>query len=177
MERRFLVLALSFLVGAGLTWAQDLLKVGDAFPAFNLADENGKQFSSALLQGKPFLIWFYPKAMTSGCTKEGCELRDNFSAFRQAGVEVIGVSFDAPAANKKFKEKNAFPFPLLSDGDRQLALKVGAVESPKALWPKRISYLVGADGKVLKVYPKVSPSDHAKEVLADLQQLDLGVGR
>lgn len=115
--------------------------------------------------------------MTSGCTKEGCELRDNFSAFQKAGVEVVGVSFDSPAANKKFKEKNSFPFPLLSDENRQLALKVGAVANPKASWPKRISYLVGADGRVLKVYPNVFPSEHAEEVLQDLQELGLGGGR
>lgn len=177
MKTQLLILVFLFVFDTGFTWAQDLLKVGDAFPAFSLPDESGKEFSSALLQGKPFLIWFYPKAMTPGCTKEGCELRDNFSAFKQAGVEVVGVSFDAPAANKKFKQKNAFPFPLLSDEDRQLAVKVGAADDPKAWFPKRISYLVGADGRVLKVYPKVSPSKHAKEVLNDLQQLGLGVGR
>ncbi|MGQ9751547.1 MAG: peroxiredoxin [Thermoanaerobaculaceae bacterium] len=177
MGRQFLILTLLFVFGAGLTAAQDLLKVGDVFPAFSLPDESGKEFSSALLQGKPFLIWFYPKAMTPGCTKEGCELRDNFAAFKQAGVEIVGVSFDAPAANKKFKEKHAFAFPLLSDEARQLAVKVGAADDPKAWFPKRISYLVGADGRVLKVYPKVSPSEHAKEVLNDWRKLGLGPGR
>jgi peroxiredoxin Q/BCP len=158
----------------GLGEAQGLLPPGSPFPAFQLVDQKGQVFSSSQLAGKPFLLWFYPKAMTPGCTKEGCALRDNYAAFQELGVAVVGVSFDSPETNARFAEEQHFPFPLLSDKDRALAVKVGAADSPSALFARRISYLVGADGRVLKVYEKVSPAEHAKEVLADLRALGLG---
>lgn len=167
---RFWSLPLLFAAAAA---GQELLQPGQAFPAFQLLDQNGKLFSSARLAGKPFLLWFYPKANTPGCTKEGCQLRDNFEAFSRLGVEVIGVSFDSPEANARFAAEHRFPFPLLSDRDRSLAVRVGAADSPKALFAKRISYLVGGDGRVAKVYPKVSPAEHAQEVLEDLRELGL----
>lgn len=171
---RFWLLPLLFAAAAA---GQELLRPGQAFPAFQLLDQNGKPFSSAQLAGKPFLLWFYPKANTPGCTKEACQLRDNFEAFSRLGVEVIGVSFDSPEANARFAAEHRFPFPLLSDQDRSLAVQVGAAENPKALFAKRISYLVGADGRVLKVYPKVSPAEHAQEVLKDLRELGLAAAR
>jgi peroxiredoxin Q/BCP len=164
---------MSMLAACGLVRAQNLLPEGAPFPAFELVDQEGKPFSSAKLAGKPFLLWFYPKAMTPGCTKEGCELRDRFAEFQKLGVQVVGVSFDSPEENARFAAKERFPFPLLSDAGRELAVKVGAAESPQAAWARRISYLVGADGKVLKVYPKVSPEKHAQEVLEDLRALGL----
>jgi len=173
MIKKFPGLVMAMWAACGLVRAQSLLPEGAPFPAFELLDQEGKPFSSTKLAGKPFLLWFYPKAMTPGCTKEGCELRDNFAAFQKLGVQVVGVSFDSPQDNARFAAQERFPFPLLSDQNRELAVKVGAADSPKALWARRISYLVGADGKVLKVYPKVSPASHAKEVLEDLQALGL----
>lgn len=151
--------------------AAELLKEGQVFPAWELVDHQGRRVSSKDLAGKTYLLWFYPKAMTPGCTKEGCELRDRFQQYRELGVEVLGVSFDSPEANARFAQEHRFPFPLLSDRDRTLAVQVGAADSPKALFARRISYLVGPDGRVLKAYANVNPSTHAQEVLEDLQAL------
>ena len=88
-------------------------------------------------------------------------------------MNVVGVSFDKPDANKKWAEKNNLPFKLLSDQEKALAKQVGAARSMIPL-PKRISYLVGADGLVLVAYPDVKPGEHAGEVLADLERLGIG---
>ncbi|MCS7182446.1 MAG: peroxiredoxin [Thermoanaerobaculum sp.] len=151
--------------------AADLLSEGSPFPAWELTDHRGQRVRSQDLLGKTYLLWFYPKAMTPGCTREGCELRDNFHEFQRLGVEVLGVSFDSPAENARFVAEHRFPFRLLSDETRQLAVQVGAADNAKQLWSRRISYLVGPDGRVIKAYPKVNPSTHAQEVLKDLQAL------
>jgi len=88
-------------------------------------------------------------------------------------VNVVGVSFDKPETNRSWAEKNELPFKLLSDREKTLAKQVGAARSMIPL-PKRISYLVGADGAVLVAYPDVKPGDHAEEVLADLERLEIG---
>jgi peroxiredoxin Q/BCP len=159
---------LSFCLSGSMAIAADMLKPGDAFPAWELSDQLGTKVSSKTLAGKTYLLWFYPKAMTPGCTAEGEALRDNFEGFRMRGVEVLGVSFDAPKSNAEFIANEGFPFRLLSDSDHSLAVSVGAASSPSQPFARRISYLVGPDGKVLKSYDSVSPPGHAKEVLADL---------
>lgn len=159
------------LASVGLATAGDMLKSGDAFPSWQLIDNTGATIASAQLAGKTYLLWYFPKAMTPGCTKEGCMLRDNFAAFEKSGIEILGVSFDDPEKNAEFIKKEKFPFRLLSDGKRDLAVAVGAADSPSRLWARRISYLVGPDGKVLKAYSDVNPSKHATEVLADLAEM------
>ncbi len=153
---------------AGPLRAGGLLARGDAFPAWVLTDQNGVTVSSRDLAGKTYLLWFYPKAMTSGCTLEGQGLRDSFDAFQQQQVEIVGVSFDPPAQNRAFVEAEHFPFRLLSDGERTLAVSVGAADAPTQSVARRISYLVGPDGQVRNVYVSVTPATHAKDVLADL---------
>jgi peroxiredoxin Q/BCP len=170
---RTLFLMLAALLTAGSALAAEMLKPGDAFPAWELPNQTGAMVSSKENAGKAYLLWFYPKAMTSGCTAEGCALRDNFAAFQKAGVLVFGVSFDDPKDNAEFIAKNKFPFPLLSDTKRTLAVAVGAADSPSRLWARRISYLVGPDAKVLKAYADVTPAKHASEVLSDMQQLGI----
>jgi peroxiredoxin Q/BCP len=155
-------------VGVTMAHAADLLKVGDPFPMWSLSDHTGKKVSSSELTGKKYLLWFYPKAMTPGCTAEGDGLRDKFADLQKAGVEVLGVSFDQPQDNARFVREQQFPFRLLSDTDRTVAAAVGAADSPQQPVARRISYLVGADGKVLHVYGAVSPATHAEEVLRDL---------
>jgi peroxiredoxin Q/BCP len=148
----------------------DMLETGDAFPAFSLTAHDGSTVSSEGLAGQPYLVYYYPKADTPGCTKEACAFRDRWEDVQQAGLAVYGVSFDKPDKNAAFAKKYGLQFLLLSDIDRELAAEVGA-KSAFLPVPKRISYLVGADGSVLKAYPKVSPSNHAGEVLADLEAL------
>ena len=156
------------LVLAAPLHAGALLAPGDAFPTWTLTDQAGASVSSHDLAGKTYLLWFYPKAMTPGCTAEGRGLRDSFSTFHDKQVEILGVSFDPPAQNKEFVEAEHFPFRLLSDVDRSLAVAVGAADAPAAPVARRISYLVGPDGKVRAVYANVTPASHAKDVLADL---------
>jgi thioredoxin-dependent peroxiredoxin len=155
-------------VGARAADAPTLLKVGDAFPSWSLRDHTGAVVTAASLAGKPYLLWFYPKAQTPGCTAEGRGLRDRFTEFQKRGVEVLGVSFDGPAANAAFVKAENFPFRLLSDTDHTLARQVGAATSEQQPVASRISYLVGADGKVRKTYGSVTPATHAGDVLGDL---------
>jgi peroxiredoxin Q/BCP len=179
MERRDLlnvsvhlsfVLALSCVLVAP-SRAGDLLASGAPFPEWTLKDHTGKSFSSADLTGKTYLLWFYPKAMTPGCTVEGRALRDSYVQFQERGVVVLGVSFDDPANNARFVEEEQFPFRLLSDADRSLAVRVGAADSVSQPAARRISYLVGPNGKVLQAYPDVNPQIHAEQVLADLAEI------
>jgi peroxiredoxin Q/BCP len=161
-----LLVACTALAGPGGT-----INPGEKLPSWTLVDSTGATVTSQDLAGKPYLLWFYPKAMSSGCTAEGCSLRDNYGEFKKHGVEVLGVSFDKPEDNAKFIDEDHFPFRLLSDTDKALAIAVGAADSSKRLWARRISYLVGPDGTVLKAYDKVDPRTHAQEVLKDLETL------
>ena len=165
---RFVLVVASTVLLATVTYGSDLLQPGTSFPRWELTDHTGAKVSSSSLAGKTYLLWFYPKAMTPGCTAEGDALRDQFAAFQARGVEILGVSFDTPPDNATFVRQQSFPFRLLSDGDRALATAVGAASDPSQPVARRISYLVGPDGKVVKVYPQVTPATHAHEVLADL---------
>lgn len=167
---RFAVLLVSLVAGANLA-AAEMLKAGEAFPTWQMVDQSGATLSSGDLAGKVYLLWFYPRAMTPGCTAEGQGLRDRYGDFQKAGVTVLGVSFDEPSANAAFVKQEGFPFRLLSDRNRELAAAVGAADSREQPAARRISYLIGKDGRVLKAYPAVSPGTHAQEVLADLAQL------
>jgi len=168
MRLRVLGLAM-VLLGPAVAPASDLLPPGAPFPAWKLVDQTGAPLASTDLTGKSYLLWFYPKAMTPGCTLEGDGLRDQFAAFAALGVVILGVSFDPPAANAAFVRQQQFPFRLLSDTNRQLALAVGAATTPEQPAARRISYLVGSDGKVRQAYGTVTPSTHAQQVLGDLR--------
>ncbi len=146
----------------------DMLAPGDRMVDFELEAHDGTVVRSSDLQGTPYLLYFYPKADTPGCTREACELRDAWSELSDLGLQVFGVSYDAPKDNAKFAEKYALPFRLLSDSDRELAKRVGAARALLPV-PKRISYLVGADGTVLEAYASVNPKTHDDEVLADFK--------
>jgi peroxiredoxin Q/BCP len=166
---RTLNMAMGVLLLSAPAFASGMLKPGASFPAWQLQDQNGTKVSSSELAGKTYLLYFYPKAMTPGCTKEGCALRDDYSAYQKAGVQILGVSFDSPKENAEFAAKYHFPFRLLSDTTHKLAVEVGAADSPSRLWARRISYLVGPDGKVLKAYNNVNPATHAAQVLSDIE--------
>lgn len=156
-----LTLAFSGTASAGM------LAPGAPMAKFELQDQNAAVVQSADLVGKTWLLWFYPKAMTPGCTVQARGLRDQYAALEAAGVTVLGVSFDDPEANRRFVEAESLPFRLLSDQDRKLAVAVGAADSVQARFASRISYLVGPDGMVIKAYDDVDPSAHASQVLAD----------
>lgn len=164
-------IGLAFVVWRTIAPAADptkLLKEGDPFPAWSLKDQTGAVVTSQSLAGKSYLLWFYPKAQTPGCTAEGRGLRDRFADFQARNVEIVGVSFDEPAANAEFVKAEGFQFRLLSDTDQKLGRAVGAATSDMQMFASRISYLVGPDGKIRKVYGEVTPATHAADVISDL---------
>lgn len=146
----------------------ELLEIGDEFPDWSLVDHTGANVISVAYTGRSYIIWFYPEAMTPGCTVEGRGFRDNFQQFQDAGVAVLGVSFDPPEVNGVFAAAEGLPYPLLSDTERELATRVGAAGSAADSRPQRISYLVGDDGRVIKAYGTVNPTRHPREVLLDV---------
>lgn len=166
MRSTLQMFALAIVIASSASAA--MLKDGDPFPAWELSDQAGTMVSSRDLSGKTYLVWFYPKAMTPGCTAEGRGLRDQHAAYQARGVTVFGVSFDEPKANAEFVRQEQFPFRLLSDRDRNLAIAVGAADSPDQPVARRISYLVGPDGKVIKAYATVNTASHASDVLNDV---------
>lgn len=173
MNWRAIILAAGAVIAtAGLTQGGEMLHVGEPFPAFELPAHDGSVVRSAELSGRPYLIYFYPKADTPGCTKEACAFRDSWDQVLAAGLTVLGVSYDTPEANRAFARKYHLPFLLLSDRDHAVARAVGAARSLMP-FPKRISYLVGPDGSVVKAYPNVEPAGHASEVLADAEAAGL----
>lgn len=147
----------------------DMLAAGARFPEWQMPDQTGAARSSSELRGKPYLLWFYPRASTPGCTAEGRGFRDAYAELQGEGLSIVGVSFDAPDANAEFAREEEFPFPLLSDTDKALAIAVGAADSPSQWMARRVSYLVGPDGVVWVAYDAVDPRGHATEVLADVR--------
>lgn len=155
------------IIVAGPTHAA-LIQPGEPFPSWSLRDHEGQVVTSEELAGKRYLLWFYPAAMTPGCTAEGLALRDTHERFAAEGVEILGVSFDEPEKNARFVKTHAFPYRLLT-ADSETAMEVGATSSPQQKYARRISYLVGEDGRVLRSYGTVMPSSHADQVLSDLK--------
>jgi peroxiredoxin Q/BCP len=140
---------------------------------FNLPNQDGEMVSSEDFAGKRLVMFFYPAAMTPGCTTESCDFRDSYHEFSDAGYEVIGVSPDAPAKNSRFKEKEGLNFDLLSDQDKELATSLGAW-GEKKMYGKtvegliRSTFVVGPDGQVEKAYRNVKATGHVARVKADL---------
>lgn len=140
-----------------------LLAVGDAAPSVRVSAHNGEVVDLATLRGKPVVVYFYPKDDTPGCTVEAQEIRDVWSELQSTGAVVIGVSSDDSASHQAFAEKHALPFLLLPDSDHAIAHKFGVpVTNGKA---KRISFLIGKDGKIAKVFPEVKPQGHGRELV------------
>jgi thioredoxin-dependent peroxiredoxin len=141
------------------------LAVGAAAPAISAKDHDGKPVNFADIYAKGVtLVYFYPKADTPGCTKQGCSLRDNWKELQEKGVQVLGVSGDKPEAQKAFREKFTFPFPLIADEDGKVAEAFGVPAMRPGIF-KRMSFLV-KDGKVAwTMTEKTSTEAHAADVL------------
>lgn len=147
-----------------------MLQAGDPIPEFALASTEGGEVSSKSLRGKRYVLYFYPKDDTPGCTVEACNFRDNFPGFSDIGAPVYGVSPDDINAHEKFIAKHALNFPLLADPDRKLIEAVGvwvekSMYGRKYMGVQRSTFVVGPDGRIEKVWPKVTPEGHAQEVL------------
>jgi peroxiredoxin Q/BCP len=144
------------------------LKPGDAVPDIELTTHDGKKLSLRDLRGRKALVWFFPEADTPGWTIEGRGFRDQLDLFSQHGIAVLGASFNDVEQNAAFAGKFNFGFPLICDVDRSLGMAFGACKSPKDRYAQRISVLIDEAGKVVRVYDKVNPRDHAAQVLADV---------
>ena len=149
------------------------LKVGDQAPDFTAPTSGGGRVSLADLKGRPVVLYFYPKDDTPGCTKEACAFRDLFAPFKKKGAVVLGVSVDSSKSHDKFVEKYRLPFTLVADDDRKIVQAYGVwgektFMGRKYLGTHRVTFLIGPDGKIKKIWPKVKPEEHAEEVLAAL---------
>jgi len=151
----------------------DRLAPGDPAPDFTLSDADGNQVSLSALRGKKVIIYFYPAAMTPGCTKEACDFRDSRSDLSDAGFAVLGISPDSPAKLAKFREKEGLTFPLLSDPGREVLRAYGAY-GEKMMYGKttvgviRSTFVVGEDGKIEKAYYGVKATGHVARLRKDL---------
>ena len=147
------------------------LKEGDIAPAFEVQTNGGGKVSLEEFKGKNVILYFYPKDDTPGCTKEACAFRDFFAEFKQRGAVVLGVSTDSAKSHDKFVEKFKLPFTLLADEDKKVVQAYGvwgekSFMGRKYLGTHRVTFLIGPDGKIKKIWPQVKPDEHAKEVLA-----------
>ncbi len=147
-----------------------LLNVGDKAPNFESVDQNGRKVSLDSLKGKPVVLYFYPKDDTPGCTVEACNFRDNYSEYSKHGVTVLGVSVDSSTSHKKFADKFNLNFTLVADDAKKISRDYGTLGERSA---SRVTYIIDGNGKIAYVYPKVSPKEHAMEVLHKMRELNL----
>ncbi len=150
--------------------------VGDVAPNVELPDETGAVHRLEDQRGRWTVLYFYPKDDTPGCSVEACEFRDSNDTIRERGADVWGISPQGAASKRAFREKFGLPFTLLADEDHQVAEAYGSwVEKHnygKTYWgTARTTFLVGPDGRIARVWPKVKPEGHAADVLAALDEL------
>ena len=147
-----------------------LIDPGKKAPAFSLKDQRGQVQKLSDYDGRPVVLYFYPKDDTPGCTTEACEFRDEYSRFRQRGAVVLGVSPDDEASHVRFKEKYSLPFTLLADPDHKTAEDYGVwveknMYGKKRMGIKRSTFVIDAEGNVARALYGVKPEGHADEVL------------
>jgi thioredoxin-dependent peroxiredoxin len=153
------------------------MDVNDKAPEFTLPDQNGKDISLKEFRGKNVVLYFYPRADTPGCTIEACEFRDSYKKIQKSGAVLLGISPDTPKSQKKFEEKFSLPFTLLGDAEKKVANLYGVYKEKnmygkKVMGVARTTFIIGPDGKIKHVFPKVKPEGHADEVLAELKKLE-----
>jgi peroxiredoxin Q/BCP len=155
------------------------ININDKAPEFTLQNEDEKDVSLKDLRGKVVVLYFYPRADTPGCTVEACAFRDTYKKIQKTGAVIYGISPDTPKAQKKFQEKFSLPFSLLADANKKAANLYGVVQEKnmygkKVMGIARTTFIIGPDGKVEHIFPKVKPEGHAEEVLAYLKETAKG---
>jgi thioredoxin-dependent peroxiredoxin len=159
------------LKGACVT--EQRLEPGDDAPEFSLPDTDGGTVSLSALRGEQVIVYFYPAAMTPGCTKEACDFRDSLSRLTAAGLTVLGISKDAPAKLARFRDKEGLNFPLLSDPGLEVHQAYGAY-GEKTMYGKktvgviRSTFVIDPAGKVARAYYNVKATGHVDRLLKDL---------
>jgi peroxiredoxin Q/BCP len=154
----------------------DWLEEGTKAPAFTLPADDGTKVKLADFQGRPVVLYFYPKDDTPGCTREACAFRDRHAELQKLGAVVLGISPDDAASHAKFKQKYQLNFPLLADPDHKVAEKFGAWREKNMYGKKtygivRSTFLIGPDGVIKKVWKNVKVDGHDEAVLAALKEL------
>lgn len=151
-------------------------KAGDKAPDFTLQNDQGNKVKLSDFKGKKVVLYFYPRDMTPGCTKEACGFRDDLSALRDKNVEVLGVSTDSVDSHEKFREKYSLNFPLLADPEHKVADKYGVWQEKnmygKKSWGiKRMTFVIDENGKIAHVFGRVDTATHSQDVLKVLDKL------
>jgi peroxiredoxin Q/BCP len=153
-----------------------MIEAGEQAPDFALPDQDGREVKLSDFRGQPVVVYFYPKAGTPGCTTQACGVRDHLPDYAEAGAVVLGISPDPVAKVKKFHDKQSLNFTLLADADHAVTDSYG-VWAEKSMYGKtywgalRATFIVGPDGSVVHVIPKVSPKTHDDEVLKALAKV------
>jgi peroxiredoxin Q/BCP len=147
-----------------------MLKEGSAAPAFTTKDGEGRTVKLKDFRGQKVVLYFYPKDDTPGCTKEACSFRDAFADFKKRGINVLGVSINNEASHKKFAHKYNLPFTLLTDTDHAISDAYESYGEKKFMGRtyrgvKRHTFLIDEKGKIKRIFEKVKPEEHAREVL------------
>jgi peroxiredoxin Q/BCP len=148
---------------------------GITAPDFTLSDETGTPRQLSSYRGKPVVLYFYPKDDTPGCTKEACSFRDDYSVYERSGVVILGISPDSPKSHAKFKAKYNLPFTLLADIGHKVC-DLYEVWGAKKFMGKaydgvyRTTFLIGPEGKIIKVFENVKPDGHSAEILEALKK-------
>lgn len=150
------------------------LKEGDAAPDFSVPDDTDQVRTLADFAGSTLVLYFYPKDDTSGCTAEACSFTENIGAFKKIKAQVVGVSKDSTASHRKFKEKYNLGFPLLSDGEGDLCAAYGvwvekSMYGKKYMGIERSTFLIGPDGRILKIWRGVKVPGHVEEVMKAME--------
>ena len=150
-----------------------MLKEGDKAPDIQLETDTGEPFRLSAQKGKKVVLYFYPRADTPGCTVEACEFRDHSRKFAKKDAVIVGISPDAVKSQAKFKDKFDLPFTLLCDVDKKAAEAYGVYKEKnmygkKVMGIERTTFVIGEDGRIAKIYPKVKAQGHAEQVLASL---------
>jgi thioredoxin-dependent peroxiredoxin len=166
-------LALGNIVEEKIAEEYPMPTVGEKAPDFTLKNDLGKDVSLKDFKGKTVVLYFYPKDDTPGCTKEACSFRDEMKKFEKKNAVILGVSADSVESHVKFKKKFGLPFPLLSDPDKTMIQKYGvwvekSMYGKKYMGIERTTIVIGPDGKVQKVFPKVKVDGHIEELLNSL---------
>lgn len=151
-----------------------MLEEGEKVPSFELHDANGETVKSSEFKGKKFVVYFYPRDFTPGCTIEADEFSKEYKKFQKIGATIIGISTDSVESHKKFVDKMNIPYVLLSDPESEVSKKFGVWGKKQFMGREymgiqRSTFLVDEKGKIFKVYPSVKPKGHAEEVLTALK--------
>lgn len=152
------------------------LNIGDKAPSIELLDDKGEMRKLSDYKGQAVVVYFYPKDDTPGCTSEACGFRDNLSVLNTLGAQVLGISKDSVASHAKFRDKYELTFPLLSDEEGKACEAYGVWQEKsmygrKYMGIQRATFLIDKEGKIVQIWPKVSVTNHVKDVMKSIEAL------